>query len=247
MAEPGVSSCMEGFGTKENLEEEMEILSAIMTDRRCTKVATFVKDNVESLASSGAFDSFQLFLSLMQTTYNDKWFQDLCAIRTEARQCVNKVIIPAVRKYLKNRSDGCCVGVWRSDEVQKGLSIAKELAGIGNALVCDRRQVMKGESRPKQTCGYTFLQGVLENVGSPIDIFRNMMPLMQISTKNVCAAFWGKKYKNTNRQKQFMFSSLPLRNCARGYDLLFTFIEKSFNEAVLFMRKPKNQMRMSHK
>ena len=84
MAEPGVSSCMEGFGTKETLEEEMEILSAIMTDRRCTKVATFVKDNVESFASSGAFDSFQLFLSLMQTTYNDKWFQDLCAIRTEA-------------------------------------------------------------------------------------------------------------------------------------------------------------------
>lgn len=244
---PNIMNCVEA--TNNNPGDINNIFGKVLSDPKCKKVASFVMDTVDQVMEADIQGMGYKQLSNFLLDVPDKWFMEGC--KMGAATCIEEVVLPAIESYIENDRDvdGCCVGVMESQEIKYGKKILHELKDIVDGLVCTKRsKSSKGEKG--QTCGYTFLQGLIGKRDSFWSHWvRNLMPMVQIPTDQACSAFWGKKFVNTNGKKVAMMPSSPLRNCADGYDDLFSWISRTSMDLMQFLDEEptaKNIMEMFH-
>jgi len=253
---PGLESCMNGIGNNE--EAVFKIVDKVMSHGKCKKVLKFGYKLVERAMSAeiGSFEDFSNFLN----DFPDKWFQDMCSLKDELDDCVQKVLLPALGEYIKEERevDGCCdpfmdVGKKRgrlSPTMEMVFGISTEMAEIGEKLVCDKRAT-RFKKEKSQTCGYTSIQGIFERNSGPLTWFRNFSPMLQISDPDEsCSAFWGDKFTSSQGEgTQLMTERTALRNCGNHYQELFVFIERITKDLMTLLdHEPtmKNMMEMFH-
>jgi len=242
---PNIMNCVEA--TNNNPEDLNNIFGKVLSDPKCKKVASFVMETVDGVMEADIQGFKQLSNFLLDVP--DKWFMEGC--KMGAATCIEEVVLPTIESYIENDRDvdGCCVGVMKSQEIEYGKKILHELKDIVDGLVCTKR-VKSSKGEQAQTCGYTFLQGMLGKRDSFWSHWvRNLMPMVQIPTDQACSAFWGEKFVNTNGKEVAIMPSSPLRNCADGYDDLFSWISRTFMDLMLFLDEEptaKNIMEMFH-
>jgi len=205
---PGFMNCVEAT----NPDDIFKIMEKVVSDDRCKKVESFVEQTFKKVMKADIQDSKQLSNFLLDIP--DNWFNQGC--KMGAVTCIEEVVLPVIESYINNDRDvdGCCVGVLDSPEIKKGKLILTELKDIVDGLVCTKRdKSSRGEK--KQTCGYTFLQGLIERRDSYwVSWVRNLMPMVQIPTDQACSAFSGKKvcrYQRQTGQNDVLFAPSQLR------------------------------------
>jgi len=213
----------------ELLENEMrnnvkcKYLRAIW-DGNDSEISVELKDLAEQLSNmDDPIDSLTWLNKQPEQSYIN-----VCLEIEELNSCLIDGMLPIVADFEKTvQEDECCAAAIESLTIE-GYSIVERIELIIEEipkLFCLDR-IPDDNVQEKQNCGYTIIQSMFPPAYD--DILDNLKTLVQIPNDQVCKAFNGEIFYDTNGRKSFLTINLPIGSCSSAFDTIFSTMRAFF-------------------